>query len=119
MNLGDGPPIAVLGVRSIHAEPHRGQYRQAQGGPGLQFGLALHSGEVLYGNIGGTSKLDFTAIGPSVNLAARIETISGVLGRTIVMSSNFAADCEVPLESLGRFELKGFRQSQEVFPLPN
>ncbi|HEX4111972.1 MAG TPA: adenylate/guanylate cyclase domain-containing protein, partial [Stellaceae bacterium] len=43
---------------------------------GLRFGLALHLGDVLYGNIGSGDRLDFTCIGPAVNLAARLEKIA-------------------------------------------
>ena len=56
----------------------------------VRFGLALHVGQVLYGNIGGGNRLDFTCIGPAVNLAARIEKIAGKLGRIVVASSEFA-----------------------------
>ena len=56
----------------------------------VRFGLALHVGQVLYGNIGGGNRLDFTCIGPAVNLAARIEKIAGKLGRTVVASAEFA-----------------------------
>ena len=53
----------------------------------FRFGLALHVGPVLYGNIGGGNRLDFTCIGPAVNLAARIEKIAGRLNRTVVASA--------------------------------
>ena len=48
----------------------------------FRFGVALHVGRILYGNIGGGNRLDFTCIGPAVNLAARLEKIAGQLGRT-------------------------------------
>jgi adenylate cyclase len=48
--------------------------------PGLRFGLALHVGDVLYGNIGSGNRLDFTCIGPAVNFAARMEKLAGELG---------------------------------------
>src|ERR1700726_1416814 len=57
---------------------------------GVRFGLALHVGDVLYGNIGGGNRLDFTCIGPAVNLAARLEKLAGRLGRTILVSEEFA-----------------------------
>src|SRR5262249_57951270 len=50
----------------------------------VRFGLALHIGKVLYGNIGGGNRLDFTCIGPAVNLAARLEKLAAKLGRVIV-----------------------------------
>ena len=60
----------------------------------FRFGLALHVGQVLYGNIGGGNRLDFTCIGPAVNLAARLEKIAGRLNRTVVASADFAAICD-------------------------
>jgi adenylate cyclase len=48
--------------------------------------VALHLGGVLYGNIGGGNRLDFTCIGPAVNLAARGEELSTRLGRAILAS---------------------------------
>ena len=59
----------------------------------FRFGVALHVGQVLYGNIGGGNRLDFTCIGPAVNLAARLEKIAGRLNRTVVASAGFAAIC--------------------------
>ncbi len=56
-----------------------------------RFRLALHAGEVMYGNIGGGNRLDFTCIGPAVNLAARLEKVASKLGETIVASADFAA----------------------------
>ena len=56
----------------------------------FRFGLALHIGTVLYGNIGGGNRLDFTCIGPAVNLAARLEKIASNLRRTVVASASFA-----------------------------
>src|SRR5271170_2363163 len=63
------------------------------GAEDVRFGLALHLGQVMYGNIGGGNRLDFTCIGPAVNLAARIEKLCGELGRTILASDAFARQC--------------------------
>lgn len=81
----------------------------------LAFGLALHVGDVAYGNIGGRGRLDFTAIGPAVNLAARLEGLTGKLGRPIVLSAAFAAKTTHPTEVLGTFELKGVDSASSVF----
>ncbi len=89
--------------------------RRAAGEAELQNGMALHLGEVLYGNIGSAARLDFTTIGPAVNLTARLETLARDLGRDLVASAAFAAACPQALSSLGRFELRGFREPQEVF----
>jgi adenylate cyclase len=81
----------------------------------LRFGLALHLGEVLYGNIGGGNRLDFTCIGPAVNLAARIERLSGTLGRMILASDVFARHCAADLLPVGNFTLSGFSAPRMLF----
>ena len=85
--------------------------------PGLRFGLALHIGDVLYGNIGSGNRLDFTCIGPAVNFAARIEKLTGQLGRTILASGEFARHCPGEFSALGEFTLPGFSAAQSVFGL--
>jgi len=85
--------------------------------PGLRFGLALHVGEVLYGNIGSGNRLDFTCIGPAVNCAARIEKLTSQLGRAILASGEFARHCAGGFTPLGEFRLAGFSAPQLVFGL--
>jgi len=85
--------------------------------PGLRFGLALHIGDVLYGNIGSGDRLDFTCIGPAVNFAARIEKLAGELGRRILASGEFAKHCPGEFTALGEFTLPGFGGAQLVFGL--
>ena len=84
---------------------------------GLRFGLALHIGEVSYGNIGSESRLDFTCIGPAVNLAARIEKLAGELGRTILASDEFARHFPSEFAPVGEFALRGFGTARMVFGL--
>jgi adenylate cyclase len=86
-------------------------------GKQLRFGLALHIGEVLYGNIGGGNRLDFTCIGPAVNLAARIEKLAGQLGRTIVASAEFARHQRAEWEHVGEFAVAGFAARQTLLGL--
>jgi len=86
---------------------------------GLHFGLALHLGDVLYGNIGSGDRLDFTCIGPAVNLAARLEKIAAREGRAVVASAEFAQHCGAALTSLGEFDLAGFHEKQPAFALPD
>ncbi|WP_158817284.1 adenylate/guanylate cyclase domain-containing protein [Methylocapsa sp. S129] len=83
----------------------------------LRFGLALHLGEALYGNIGGGGRLDFTCIGPAINMAARLEKIASKLGRVIVASTAFAQRLPDDFTALGDFELAGFRSAQTVYGL--
>jgi adenylate cyclase len=90
----------------------------AEDGPALRFGLALHVGDVLFGNIGSGNRLDFTCIGPAVNLAARLEKLAGRLGRTILASEDFVDHCgDDGLQPLGRFAVAGFAAEQMVFGL--
>jgi adenylate cyclase len=81
----------------------------------FRFGVALHLGNILYGNIGGGNRLDFTCIGPAVNLAARLEKIAGRLGRTIVVSEGFARTCRHDWRDLGDFPIAGFSKAQRVY----
>jgi adenylate cyclase len=83
----------------------------------LRFGLALHVGEVLYGNIGSGNRLDFTCIGPAVNLAARIEKLTGQLGRAILASGEFARYWPHEFSAIGEFALPGISTPQLVFGL--
>jgi adenylate cyclase len=85
--------------------------------PGLRFGLALHIGDVLYGNIGSGNRLDFTCIGPAVNFAARMEKLAGELGRGILASGEFARHCPGEFAAIGEFTLVGFSEPQLVFGL--
>jgi adenylate cyclase len=83
----------------------------------VRFGLALHVGEVLYGNIGSGNRLDFTCIAPAVNLAARIEKLTGELNRTILASEEFEHYCSSRFVPVGEFELRGFGLARTVFGL--
>ena len=83
----------------------------------FRFGLALHVGKILYGNIGGGNRLDFTCIGPAVNLAARLEKIAGRLHRTIVASAPFARASAGEWDDLGDFPIAGFARAERVYGL--
>lgn len=91
--------------------------RAAAGREPLRFGLALHIGEVLYGNIGASNRLDFTAIGPAVNLVARLGALAGELGRDALVSADFAALCPDRVEPLGTRSLRGLSKPVEVYGL--
>jgi adenylate cyclase len=83
----------------------------------FRFGVALHVGHILYGNIGGGSRLDFTCIGPAINLAARLEKIASKLHRTVVASEGFAGICGGGWRELGEFPIAGFSKAQRVYGL--
>ena len=96
---------------------HLDMVRQAQGWPPLPFGAALHLGEILWGNIGAADRLDFTAIGPAVNLVSRLEGLCRPLGRPVLISGAVAAEATTPLVPLGEHRLRGIRVPCAVFTL--
>jgi adenylate cyclase len=87
----------------------------AADGMPLAFIATLHVGQVVYGNIGSPDRLDFTVLGPAVNLVSRLEGLAKELGRPLLCSAAFAAALDVPLASVGRFALKGVTEPEEVF----
>jgi len=95
--------------------------RAASGLPTAELYLALHVGDVFYGNIGSKDRLDFTVIGPAVNEVSRILTMSRSVEQDVLLSSSFAAvlgaDMRHRLVSIGRYALRGVAQPQELFTL--
>jgi adenylate cyclase len=85
------------------------------GEPPVRMVVALHSGTVIYGNIGAAARQDFTVIGPAVNLVSRVETVAKALDLPIVVSEAFARAYGGNLRSLGRHELRGLGGSHELF----
>lgn len=83
--------------------------------PAITCGAALHIGDVMYGNVGTANRLDFTVIGPAVNLAARIEGLARPLGERLLMSAEVAGQLPDDTESLGGHEVKGMDAPVEVF----
>ena len=107
-------------VEAMHALDALNAARAAAGKPVATVDLALHLGDVLYGNVGATDRLDFTVIGPAVNEVARIEALCQALGRKVLVSAELAAAAEDGsrrLEPLGRHALRGVREAREIFAL--
>jgi adenylate cyclase len=94
--------------------------RQGAGLPVTDTQLALHVGELLYGNLGSPRRLDFTVLGSAVNVAERIEALCGSLDQKVIVSWAFAEAAGAArsmLVSLGRYAMKGIAQPQELFTL--
>jgi class 3 adenylate cyclase len=73
---------------------------------------------MLWGNIGAADRLDFTAIGPAVNLVSRLEGLCRPLGKTVLVSGALAAQTQMPLVPLGTHVLRGIASPCAVFTLP-
>jgi adenylate cyclase len=117
-DAGDRCAAALKAARAaVTAIAERNLKRAEAGSPEIRFGLALHLGDLYYGNIGAPDRLDFTVIGPAVNHAARLEKLGSDLGRRVVASASFAAAAPERLESLGHHRLRGVVEPQELFAL--
>jgi class 3 adenylate cyclase len=106
--------IAAAKAGMAHLDAARGE----QGLPSLPFGMALHLGEMLWGNIGAADRLDFTAIGSAVNLVARLEGLCRPLDRSVLISGAVADETTVALIPLGEHVLRGIAAPCAVFALP-
>jgi len=95
--------------------------RSEAGLPVTQVYLALHIGDVFYGNVGSKDRLDFTVIGPAVNELSRILAMSRSVEQDVLLSSAFAAalgpELRARLVSVGRYALRGVAQPQQLFTL--
>ena len=84
----------------------------------VELGLALHVGRVMYGNIGGRERLDFTVIGASVNEVCRVESLAKELGVPLLMTAELAAALgRDDIVSLGFHALKGVREQREILTI--
>ena len=86
--------------------------------PPLEIVIALHYGTVIYGNVGAADRLDFTVIGPAVNLVSRIEAIAKSLDVPLIVSDDFASVHGGTLRSLGLHQLRGLDLPHELFAPP-
>jgi adenylate cyclase len=102
---------AFADLEAFNAHPTRGEESP------VRMAIALHVGDVVYGNIGGQDRLDFTTIGPAVNLVARLQQLSKRVERPLLLSEAFARISERPLVSLGSHPVRGLNEPQEVFTL--
>ena len=109
----------IAASAAMHAVDRLNAARSLAGKPAAAVDLALHLGEVLYGNVGAVDRLDFTVIGPAVNEVARIESLCEPLGRRVLVSSDLAKTIgdERRLKPLGRHMLRGVREAQELYGL--
>ncbi len=91
--------------------------RVKESAPTLGYGIALHVGNVTYGNIGTGNRLEFTVIGEAANLTARIESMCKLLDEPVLLSAEFSRCGPDRFVSLGQHQLKGIDKPQEIFAL--
>ncbi|MGH6920148.1 MAG: adenylate/guanylate cyclase domain-containing protein, partial [Geminicoccaceae bacterium] len=102
---------ARAGMAALNGE------RKARGESPLAFGLALHLGDVMHGNIGAPDRLDFTVIGPAVNFVSRLEALCKDLDRPVLVSAAFAEAASEDLDPIGSYPLPGIAERAEIFTL--
>lgn len=105
---------ALAGVARLNADPPH-ELAAMTGWRPLATGIALHKGEVFFGNVGAPERLDFTVIGPAVNAASRVEGLTKALGRPILITASVALRLDRPLDALGQHALRGLPAPVELF----
>lgn len=108
---------ALADLETLNAAPPP-ELAAIDGWQPLRSGIALHEGEVFFGNVGAPERLDFTVIGRAVNAAARIEALTKPLGRAILVSEPVARRLQRPLDDLGAHPLRGLAQPLRLFSPP-
>ncbi len=103
--------LALAAMDTVNHERHAAEK------DALHFGLALHIGDVSYGNIGAPHRLDFTVIGPAVNFASRLEEQTKLTGHSLLISQEFAVAAGEKLQPVGRLQLRDIVDPQEIFTL--
>jgi adenylate cyclase len=81
----------------------------------VRMAIAMHIGDVVFGNIGASDRLDFTAIGPAVNLVTRLEGLAKLLGHSLLVTETFTGFYDRPLVSVGTHSLRGLSQPVQAF----
>lgn len=92
--------------------------RAERGEPGLDFGLGLHVGEVLFGNIGVPERVEFSVVGPAANEVARLESLTKEVGRRILVSKAFADSSNDDWIRAGEYVLRGVKSPVPVYTPP-
>jgi adenylate cyclase len=128
--MGDGllaifplsEPSACANLLRAVAEAHQAmvalnEKNRETGRVPLHYGIGVHVGDVMYGNIGSRTRLDFTVIGPAVNMASRLESLTKELGKTVLLSRAFAdfVGSDFEFERVGEYTVRGFSDPIELF----
>ncbi|MEN8195631.1 MAG: adenylate/guanylate cyclase domain-containing protein [Pseudomonadota bacterium] len=118
---GDARAARMAMAAAQDARAHLARLNRSRGERGenpIDFGLALHVGEVMFGNVGVPERIDFTVIGPAVNEVARLEGLTKTLGRRIIVSNAFSRLLPLDWEALGENTLRGVGSGRRVYAPP-
>lgn len=85
--------------------------------PEIKFGIGLHFGHVIFGNVGARDRLDFTVMGPAVNLTARLEEMTKQSDHALLLSGKFTSNLQQKSTYIGDFNLKGIGGKQKIYAL--
>lgn len=105
---------ALAAIERLNTKPPD-ELKDVSGWRPLHTGIALHEGKVFFGNVGAPERLDFTVIGPAVNMASRVEALSKGVGRPLLITEPVARLLDRPLEELGEHKLRGVEQPVALF----
>ena len=122
--LGDGVLAIFTGDTDAQAcanavEAAQAAHEVAQAHPDFsaRFGIGMHVGEVLYGNVGSAGRLDFTVLGAAVNLASRVESLCSRFDQNTLFSEDFARNLDVSTRHIGTEPIKGLTDPQRIYSL--
>jgi adenylate cyclase len=107
---------AMAAVDRLNADPPP-ELACIAGWQPLRSGIALHEGDVFFGNVGAEARLDFTVIGRAVNAASRVEAMTKTLGHSILITEPVARRLDRPLKPLGAHALRGLAEPVPLFGL--
>lgn len=93
----------------------RNAARKAVGKEPFRYGIGLHVGEIMYGNIGVPSRVEFSVIGAAANEAARLEGLTKELKEVVLVSGEFADGLDYPWRALGEHPIKGSYRPMSIF----